>query len=66
MLSDSTTGRCLEIEITPEMVSAGTNYIIHSLALIEPIISSEDEMSEFACSLFRAMAGAGGVPKYRS
>ena len=53
------------IEITPEMIEAGTSYIIHSLALVEPIISSEEELVEFACSLYRAMA-SGEVPKHRS
>lgn len=55
-----------EIEITPEMIEVGVSYVIHSLALIEPIISSEEELAEFACSLYRAMASVGEVPKCRS
>ena len=55
-----------EIDITPEMIEVGVNYVIHSLALIEPIISSEDELAEFARSLYRAMASVGEAPKSRS
>lgn len=67
MLEDTPTGGHFDvIEITPEMIEAGTNYITHSLALLEPVISSDEELAEFACSLYKAMASTGGTPKYRS
>ena len=48
MLTDSTTGRCLEIEVTPAMLAAGIN----ALCLFD---LSQDRPEDIADEIYRSM-----------
>jgi hypothetical protein len=51
MTNETETGRCFEIEITPEMLSAGTDALI---------LDSEAFRSELALAVIVAALEAGG------
>lgn len=53
MLSDSSTGRCLEIEITPDMIAAGEDVLLGKLG---GAVTSHWEPAELASAVFQAMA----------
>ena len=65
MLPNSETGRCLEIEITPEIIAAGEEYAVDSMAFVDPVVSGSD-LRDFVTSLYRVMASVGKAPTGRS
>ena len=54
MLEDSATGRCIEIEITPEMIEAGAEALYQSDAVNE-FSGLDGSLTRAAGDMFRAM-----------
>ena len=54
-----------DIEITPEMIAAGFDYAVESMAFVEPVASGE-ELKGFVVGLYRVMASGGKAPKFHS